>query len=197
VHRFPSRQSAPPAACTLVRAAFRQSTDRRPVSIARMVQRRAAVQNALRCARQQNLWAEPPVVRRLKARPHQRQWTCSADCVAEFRMSAGCLSSATPSRASAEVGVIEIEARSELISIAAFYKISRIERSPRRQKLSNDALLRSVSLVVRGRGALASSGPICDGTMRRSYSRRLRFWVRVRFRREVTGRCLVTIEWVL
>jgi hypothetical protein len=142
-----------------------------------MVQRRAAVQNALRCARQQNLWAEPPVVRRLKARPHQRQWTCSADCVAEFRMSAGCLSSATPSRASAEVGVIEFEVRSDLISIHEFYKISRIEGSSRRQKTARQRFTMSISLVLRSGGALASEGPICAGTMRHPYCRRLRFRV--------------------
>src|SRR5437763_11667363 len=56
-----------------------QSTVRgRPVSIARIVQRRAAVQNALRCARQQNLCADPPVLRSLKARSHQRQCAVSA-----------------------------------------------------------------------------------------------------------------------
>src|SRR5437762_11614789 len=50
----------------------------RPVSIARIVQRRAAVQNALRCARQQNLCADPPVLRGLNARSHQRQCAVSA-----------------------------------------------------------------------------------------------------------------------
>jgi len=52
---------------------FRHSTDRRPVSIARIVQRRAAVQNAFRCAVEQNRWDEPPVVRGVKGLPHQRQ----------------------------------------------------------------------------------------------------------------------------
>src|SRR5205823_1586132 len=71
-------RSAPRAACTLARLAFRQSTVRRPVSIARIVQRRAAVQNDLRCAREQNLCADPPVLRGLKARSHQRQCAVSA-----------------------------------------------------------------------------------------------------------------------
>jgi hypothetical protein len=35
---------------------FRKSTDKRPVSIARIVQRGAAVQNAFRCSVEQNLW---------------------------------------------------------------------------------------------------------------------------------------------
>ena len=50
----PSDRNAPLAACTLVWAAFRQSTDNRPVSTARIVQRRAAIQNACRCPVEQN-----------------------------------------------------------------------------------------------------------------------------------------------
>ena len=45
---------APQAACTLVKDAFRQSTDRRPASIALIVQRRAASQNCCLCSVQQN-----------------------------------------------------------------------------------------------------------------------------------------------
>ena len=64
---------AAPTACTLVWMPFRQSTDRRPVSIARIVQRRAAFQNAFRCSVEQNLCADPPVVRAVNVRLHQRQ----------------------------------------------------------------------------------------------------------------------------
>ena len=74
----PMDRPAEGAACTLAWFAFRQSTVMRPVSIARTVQRRAAVQNALRCARRQNLCADPPVLRGLKARSHQRQCAVSA-----------------------------------------------------------------------------------------------------------------------
>ena len=72
---LPRRWNTPRAAYTLLWLAFRQSTDRRPVSIARIVQRRAASQNALWCPLVQNRWAEPPVARGLKDRPHQRQAT--------------------------------------------------------------------------------------------------------------------------
>ena len=47
-------RNATQAACTLVREAFRQSTESRPASIARIVQRRAAIQNSCRCPAQQN-----------------------------------------------------------------------------------------------------------------------------------------------
>ena len=49
-----SDRTPPRAACTLAWAAFKQSTDSRPVSIARIVQRRAAIQNACRCPVEQN-----------------------------------------------------------------------------------------------------------------------------------------------
>jgi len=52
---FPAARNAPRAAYTLVRAVFRQSTDSRPVSTARIVQSRAAVQNACRWSGVQNL----------------------------------------------------------------------------------------------------------------------------------------------
>lgn len=45
--------------------------DRRPVSIARVVQRRAAIQNAWRCPVEQKRCADPPVRRRVNGRPHQ------------------------------------------------------------------------------------------------------------------------------
>ena len=41
--------------------------------IARIVQRRAAIQNCCRCPVQQNFWLDPPVVRRANVRSHQRQ----------------------------------------------------------------------------------------------------------------------------
>src|ERR1044071_4365818 len=50
----------------------------RPVSSARIVQRRAAIQNACRCSVEQNRCTEPPVVRGLKARPHHRHCATSA-----------------------------------------------------------------------------------------------------------------------
>jgi hypothetical protein len=50
----PNYRNAPQAACTLVGHAFKQSTDSRPASIARIVQRRAAIQNCCRCPVQQN-----------------------------------------------------------------------------------------------------------------------------------------------
>ena len=52
--------------------AFRQSTDRRPASIARMVQRRAAIQNSCLCPEQQNFCVDPPVVRGQNVRSHHR-----------------------------------------------------------------------------------------------------------------------------
>jgi hypothetical protein len=58
--------------------AFRQSTESRPASIARIVQRRAAIQNCCRCPEQQNFCADPPVDRGLKVRPHHRQQTSTA-----------------------------------------------------------------------------------------------------------------------
>ena len=58
--------------------AFRHSTDSRPASIARIVQRRAAIQNCCRCPEQQNFCADPPVDRGLKVRPHHRQQTSTA-----------------------------------------------------------------------------------------------------------------------
>ena len=61
--------------------AFKQSTDSRPASIARIVQRRAAIQNCCLCPEQQNFWVDPPVNRGLKARPHHRQQKSTAgDC---------------------------------------------------------------------------------------------------------------------
>jgi hypothetical protein len=45
----------PQAACTLVWDAFKQSTESRPASIARIVQRRAAIQNCCLWAVEQNL----------------------------------------------------------------------------------------------------------------------------------------------
>jgi hypothetical protein len=110
---LPSRQSSPrwfsyrrslsagnalQAACTLVRDAFRQSTDRRPASIARMVQRRAAIQNSCLCPEQQNFCVDPPDDRGLKARPHQRQQACG-----DFW--AGSSLTATPRLRSAEATV--------------------------------------------------------------------------------------------
>jgi hypothetical protein len=62
---------------------LRQSTDRRPVSIARIVQRLAAVQNAFRCSVEQNFCADPPVARGVKRRPHQRQQGLSAAAEAD------------------------------------------------------------------------------------------------------------------
>jgi hypothetical protein len=56
--------------------AFKQSTESRPASSALIVQRRAAIQNSCRCPVEQNFWADPPVARGLKARPHQRQEAC-------------------------------------------------------------------------------------------------------------------------
>ena len=47
-------RNAPAAACTLVWDAFKQSTESRPASIARIVQRRAAIQNCCLCPVQQN-----------------------------------------------------------------------------------------------------------------------------------------------
>src|SRR6059058_3673325 len=44
-----SERNALLAACTLLLWPFRQSTESRPVSMARIVQRRAAVQNVFRC----------------------------------------------------------------------------------------------------------------------------------------------------
>ena len=70
---LPSGWNTPWAACTLAGDAFKHSTDKRPTSTARIVQRRAAPQNACRCPVEQNFWAEPPVVRGVKTRWHQRQ----------------------------------------------------------------------------------------------------------------------------
>ena len=53
--------------------AFKQSTESRPASIARIVQRRAAIQNCCLCREQQNFWVDPPDDRGSKARPHHRQ----------------------------------------------------------------------------------------------------------------------------
>ena len=47
-------ECAPQAACTLAWDAFRQSTESRPASIARIVQRRAAIQNCCLCPVEQN-----------------------------------------------------------------------------------------------------------------------------------------------
>jgi hypothetical protein len=70
---FPSVWNAPLAACTLGGDTLRQSTERRPASIARIVHRRAATQNAWRCPVEQNRCAEPPVFRGVNGRRHQRQ----------------------------------------------------------------------------------------------------------------------------
>ena len=51
--------------------------------MARMVQRRAAVQNAFLCSVEQNFWADPPVIRVVNSRPHQRQWATWRDRHAE------------------------------------------------------------------------------------------------------------------
>ena len=64
-------------ACTLASVGFRHSTDRRPASIARIVQRRAASQNACRCPAEQNFCADPPVPRGVNGWPHQMQLACS------------------------------------------------------------------------------------------------------------------------
>jgi hypothetical protein len=69
----PCYRNAPQAACTLVRDAFKQSTESRPASIALIVQRRAAIQNCCLCPVQQNFWLDPPVVRSVKVRSHHRQ----------------------------------------------------------------------------------------------------------------------------
>jgi hypothetical protein len=45
----------------------------RPASIARIVQRRAAIQNRCRCAVQQNFCADPPVARGVNVRAHHKQ----------------------------------------------------------------------------------------------------------------------------
>jgi hypothetical protein len=51
-----------------------QAIDRsRPASIARIVQRRAAIQNCCLCPVQQNFWVDPPVERDAKGRSHHRQ----------------------------------------------------------------------------------------------------------------------------
>src|ERR1700722_4878618 len=68
-----SDRNAAPAACTLILIAFKHSTDRRPASTARIVQRRAAIQNAWRCPVEQNFCADPPVCRGVNGRPHQTQ----------------------------------------------------------------------------------------------------------------------------
>jgi hypothetical protein len=74
-------RDAPQAACTLVLDAFKQSTESRPTSIARIVQRRAAIQNCCRCPVQQNLWVDPPVIRGENVRSHHRQHVFQAtDC---------------------------------------------------------------------------------------------------------------------
>lgn len=44
--------------------------------MARIVQRRAAIQNCCRCPVQQNLCADPPVARGVKCPSHQRQRAC-------------------------------------------------------------------------------------------------------------------------
>jgi hypothetical protein len=50
----------------------------RPASIALIVQRRAAIQNCCRCPVQQNLRADPPVVRGVNLPLHQRQRSARA-----------------------------------------------------------------------------------------------------------------------
>jgi hypothetical protein len=57
---------------------FRQSTDSRPVSIARIVQRRAAIQKAWRCPGEQKRCADPPVRRGVNGRPHQTHLAAAA-----------------------------------------------------------------------------------------------------------------------
>jgi len=54
---IPSVGIPPQAACTLVLDAFKQSTESKPASIARIVQRRAAIQNCCLCPR--NRISEP------------------------------------------------------------------------------------------------------------------------------------------
>jgi hypothetical protein len=44
----------------------------RPQWIARIVQRRAAIQNSWRCPVQQNFWTDPSVARGVNVRPHHR-----------------------------------------------------------------------------------------------------------------------------
>src|ERR1700751_2842131 len=68
------------AACTLVSDAFKQSTERRPASIARIVQRRAAIQNCCLCPVQQNFWVDPPVARAVNVRAHHRQQAIKRNC---------------------------------------------------------------------------------------------------------------------
>jgi hypothetical protein len=84
-------RNAPRAACTLVRDAFKQSTESKPASIARIAQRRAAIQNCCLCPVQQNFRADPPVERGVKARPHQGQQ-------AGFRSSPSAAVTGKPSR---------------------------------------------------------------------------------------------------
>ena len=91
--------------------ALRQST----VSIARIVQRRAAVQNAFRCSVEQNFWADPPVTRAVNARPHQTQRALSGHCKVETGIAAVWSSRTGPLRASRDVETNEFERSSGVI----------------------------------------------------------------------------------
>ena len=115
--------------------AFKQSTDRRPASIARMVHRRAAIQNCCLCPEQQNFWVEPPVERGVNARPHHRQRASQAG----FRSSSSAAITGKPLRfegtsvwfagrntafAAAEIGGSEGFVRnSEVFVITRLYKM--------------------------------------------------------------------------
>jgi len=51
-----------------------------PASIARIVQRRAAIQNCCRCPVQQNFCVDPPVARGVNVRAHHRQQAFKRNC---------------------------------------------------------------------------------------------------------------------